>query len=79
MFKLSQNTPASQQKKLRRYKFSDNINLGHSLHGMAFSLAVDCISHRFFDLNFRTAENVYESVPSTPYYATKSFFQKISA
>ena len=28
-------------------------------------------SHRFFDLSFRTAENVYEPVPSTPYYATK--------
>ena len=28
-------------------------------------------SHRFFDLNFRTAENVYEPVPETPYYATK--------
>ena len=28
-------------------------------------------SHRFFDLNFRTAENVYEPVSPTPYYATK--------
>ncbi len=28
-------------------------------------------SHRFFDLNFRTAENVYEPVSDTPYYATK--------
>ena len=28
-------------------------------------------SHRFFDLNFRTAENVYEPVSATPYYATK--------
>ena len=28
-------------------------------------------SHRFFDLSFRTAENVYESVSATPYYATK--------
>ena len=28
-------------------------------------------SHRFFDLNFRAAENVYEPVPATPYYATK--------
>ena len=28
-------------------------------------------SHRFFDLNFRMAENVYEPVPTTPYYATK--------
>ena len=28
-------------------------------------------SHRFFDLNFRTAENVYEPVSDKPYYATK--------
>ena len=28
-------------------------------------------SHRFFDLNFRMAENVYEPVPTAPYYATK--------
>ena len=28
-------------------------------------------SHRFFDLSFRTAENVYEPVSATPYYATK--------
>ena len=28
-------------------------------------------SHRFFDLSYRTAENVYEPVPETPYYATK--------
>ena len=28
-------------------------------------------SHRFFDLNFRAAENVYEPVPDAPYYATK--------
>jgi len=28
-------------------------------------------SHRFFDLNFRTAENVYEPVSNIPYYATK--------
>lgn len=28
-------------------------------------------SHRFFDLSFRTAENVYDTVPDTPYYATK--------
>ena len=28
-------------------------------------------SHRFFDLNFRTAENVYEPVSPKPYYATK--------
>ena len=28
-------------------------------------------SHRFFDLSFRTAENVYEPVSPTPYYATK--------
>ena len=28
-------------------------------------------SHRFFDLNFRTAENVYEPVSAMPYYATK--------
>ena len=28
-------------------------------------------SHRFFDLSYRTAENVYEPVPATPYYATK--------
>ena len=28
-------------------------------------------SHRFFDLSFRTAENVYEPVSDTPYYATK--------
>ena len=28
-------------------------------------------SHRFFDLNFRAAENVYEPVPDKPYYATK--------
>ncbi len=28
-------------------------------------------SHRFFDLNFRTAENVYEPVSAKPYYATK--------
>ena len=28
-------------------------------------------SHRFFDLNFRTAENVYEPVSPSPYYATE--------
>ena len=28
-------------------------------------------SHRFFDLSFRTAENVYEPVSDTPYYETK--------
>ena len=28
-------------------------------------------SHRFFDLSYRTADNVYEPVPVTPYYATK--------
>ena len=28
-------------------------------------------SHRFFNLSYRTAENVYEPVPATPYYATK--------
>ena len=28
-------------------------------------------SHRFFDLSFRTAENVYEPVSPTPYYETK--------
>ena len=28
-------------------------------------------SHRFFDLSFRAAENVYEPVPDKPYYATK--------
>jgi hypothetical protein len=28
-------------------------------------------SHRFFDLSYRTAENVYEPVPEAPYYATK--------
>jgi hypothetical protein len=28
-------------------------------------------SHRFFDLSFRTAENVYEPVSATPYYETK--------
>ena len=27
-------------------------------------------SHRFFDLSFRAAENVYEPVPDTPYYET---------
>jgi hypothetical protein len=28
-------------------------------------------SHRFFDLSYRTADNVYDPVPATPYYATK--------
>ena len=29
-------------------------------------------SHRFFNLSYRTAENVYEPVPATPLYDTKS-------
>lgn len=28
-------------------------------------------SHRFFNLRYRTADNVYDPVPTTPYYATK--------
>ena len=28
-------------------------------------------SHRFFDLSYQTAENVYEPIPSAPCYATK--------
>ena len=30
-------------------------------------------SHRFFNLSYRTAENVYEPVPATPLYDTKSY------